>query len=242
MAFLRRRVYVQAVMRIHTLQHMGCEGLGKIADWIRERGHTVSTTHLYRGEALPAGDSFDFLVIMGGPMNIYEHRNHPWLPVEKRFIRQAIEEGKYLLGVCLGAQLIADVLGAKIYQNTTMEIGWFPVRFDAAKKTVRAFEKFPDELTVLHWHGDTFDLPPDAVHLAESDACRNQAFAFGQRVVGLQVHIEMDEPDVAAFLDDILPEPVSGQIQSAGEIHDGNRHLPEIHAALYAMLDALTAS
>jgi len=229
-------------MRIHYLQHMGCEGIGKIADWIREHGHSVTYTHLYRDESLPGDDTFDFLVIMGGPMNIYEYRNHPWLPAEKQFIRRAIDSGKQVLGVCLGAQLIADVLGAKIYQNPTLEIGWYPVRFNPSKKTVPAFEKFPEELSVLHWHGDTFDLPGGAVHLAESDACRNQAFAFGQRVVGLQFHIEMDEPDVAAFLDDILPEPVPGQIQSAEQIREGNRHLPEIHAALYAMLDALTAS
>lgn len=221
---------------------MGCEGLGKIASWISEREHTVSATHLYRGETLPDGESFDFLVIMGGPMNIYEYRNHPWLPGEKRFIRQAIDDGKYVLGVCLGAQLIADVLGAKVYQNAKMEIGWYPVRFNSAKKSVRAFENFPEELTVLHWHGDTFHLPEGAVHLAGSDACRNQAFAYGQRVIGLQFHIEMDEPDVSAFLDDTLPEPVAGQIQSADEIRAGNRQLPQIHAALYSMLDALVAS
>ena len=218
---------------------MGCEGTGKIADWIRDRGHSVSATHLYRNEPLPPDDAFDFLVIMGGPMNIYEHRNHPWLPAEKQFIRRAIDNGKIVLGVCLGAQLIADVLGAKIYQNAKMEIGWFPVRFNEERKSIRAFEKFPAELTVLHWHGDTFDLPPGAVHLAESDACRNQAFAFGPRVIGLQFHIEMDGPDVGAFLDDILPEPVPGEIQSADEIRAGNRHLPEIHAALFAMLDAM---
>jgi GMP synthase (glutamine-hydrolysing) len=219
---------------------MGCEGTGKIADWISDRGHSVSSTHLYRGESLPDDDAFDFLVIMGGPMNIYEYRNHPWLTAEKQFIRRAIDSGKYVLGVCLGAQLIADVLGAKIYQNSKMEIGWFPVRFNVGRKSVRALENFPDELTVLHWHGDTFDLPEGAVHLAESDACRNQAFALGQRVIGLQFHIEMDEPDVAAFLDDILPEPVPGEIQPAEQIRAGNAHLPEIHAALYAMLDALT--
>ena len=224
-------------MQIHTLQHMECEGMGKIADWIRDRGHTVNCTHLYRGEELPADDSFELLLIMGGPMNIYEHRNHPWLVAEKEWIRRAIESGKRVLGICLGAQLIADVLGAKIYQNPALEIGWYPVRFNSSKTTVPAFKHFPESLTVLHWHGDTFELPAGAVHLAESAVCRNQAFAVGDRVIGLQFHIEMDEPDVAAFLDDTLPEPIPGQIQSAEEIREGNRHLPEIHKALYAMLD-----
>ncbi len=226
-------------MRIHYLQHMRCEGTGRIANWIADRGHAVSGTHLYRGEALPADDAFDFLVIMGGPMNIYEHRNHPWLPAEKQFIKRAIDSGKIVLGVCLGAQLIADVLGAKVYQNPQFEIGWYPVRFNAARHAIPAMRKFPDELTVLHWHGDTFDLPHGAVHLASSAGCANQAFAFGNRVIGLQFHIEMDEPDVAAFLDDTLPDPVPGQIQSAVEMLAGQCHLPVIHAALYEMLDAL---
>jgi GMP synthase-like glutamine amidotransferase len=229
-------------MRIHYLQHMVCEGTGRIADWIRDRGHAVAGTHLYRGEPLPADDAFDFLVIMGGPMNIYEHRNHPWLPAEKRFIKRAIDSGRIVLGICLGAQLIADVLGAKVYQNPTFEIGWFPVRFNAAKQSLPALARFPDQLSVLHWHGDTFELPPGTLHLAASDACANQAFALGNRVIGLQFHIEMDEPDVASFLDGPLPQPLPGQIQSAAEIRAGQRHLPAIHVALYAMLDALVKS
>ncbi|MEI7908688.1 MAG: type 1 glutamine amidotransferase [Verrucomicrobiota bacterium] len=229
-------------MRIHYLQHMGCEGIGRIANWAEERGHAVSATHLYRGEALPDDGSFDFLLIMGGPMNIYEYRNHPWLPAEKLFIKRAIDSGKIVLGICLGAQLIADVSGAKIFQNPTLEIGWFPLRFNAARQAIPALRDFPSELTPLHWHGDTFQLPPGALHLATSAACANQAFTVGQRVIGLQFHIEMDAPDVAAFLDDTLPEPVPGQVQSAAEILAGQCHLPAIHAALYTMLDALADS
>ena len=217
---------------------MDCEGMGKIADWIGERGHSVNCTHLDRGDPLPTDDAFDLLLIMGGPMNIYEYRNHPWLVAEKECIKRAIDSGKRVLGICLGAQLIADVLGAKIYQNPVFEIGWYPVHFNSAKYTIPAFNPFPETLTVLHWHGDTFDLPKGAVHLAESAVCRNQAFAFGDRVIGLQFHIEMDEPDVTAFLDDILPDPIPGQIQSAQQIQEGNGHLPGIHTALYAMLDA----
>ena len=229
-------------MRIHYLQHMACEGTGRIANWTAQRGHSLSGTHLYRGESLPDNEAFDALLIMGGPMNIYEYRNHPWLPAEKRFIKHAIDSGKIVLGICLGAQLIADVLGAKIYQNQAFEIGWFPVRFTAACQSIPAMRDFPDELTVLHWHGDTFDLPPGVRLLATSQACHHQAFAFGRRVIGLQFHIEMDAPDVAAFLDDTLPTPVAGQIQSAAELLAGQRHLPGVHAALYATLDALAGS
>jgi len=221
---------------------MECEGMGKIADWIHERGHTVNCTRLHRNDPLPLENEFDLLLIMGGPMNIYEYRNYPWLPAEKETIKRAIDSGKKVLGICLGAQLIADVLGAKIYQNAQMEIGWYPVHFKSVKKSIPAFAAFPESLTVLHWHGDTFDLPEGAVNLAESAACRNQAFIYGDRVIGLQFHIEMDEPDVNAFLDDILPEPIPGQIQSAQQISEGNHHLPSIHSALYSMLDAWTVS
>ena len=141
-------------MNVHCLQHAAGEGIGKIGDWIRERGHALSESHLYRpGPALPEVDALDFLVIMGGGMNVYEYRNHPWLPDEKRFIERAIDGGKAVLGICLGAQLIADVLGVKVYQNAEFEIGWFPVRFNDAAHSHPLFEKFPRELTAaaLAW-------------------------------------------------------------------------------------------
>lgn len=217
---------------------MAAEGPCRIGDWARERGHVLKATHPYAGEKFPAVEQLDWLVIMGGPMNIYEYRNHPWLRDEKRFIARAIDAGKMVVGVCLGAQLIADVLGAKIYQNAEIEIGWFPVRFTDAKSSVPAFEKFPAELTVLHWHGDTFDLPLAAVHLAESDGCKNQAFVFQQNVIGLQFHIEVSADDVAPWYDDSVPK--SGRfIQSREQVAAGAGHAAASKTALYRMLDAL---
>lgn len=228
-------------MNIHYFQHSPSEGLGKIRDWARDRGHALSGTHFDRRDRLPNVEELDWLVIMGGAMNVYQCRDYPWLRDEKRCIAQAIELGKTVLGICLGAQLIADVLGAKVYQNHEIEIGWFPVRFLDAAHTVRAFEKFPRELTAMHWHGDTFDLPPGAIRLAESDACKNQAFAVGNNLIGLQFHIEVAREDVRAFLgnatDDTLGE--GKFIETREKILAGEQHMPAVHEALENLLDGL---
>ncbi len=227
-------------MNIHCLQHAAGEGIGKIGDWIRERGHVLSESHLHLpGCALPEIDALDFLVIMGGGMNVYEYRNHPWLREEKRFIELAIAGGKSVLGICLGAQLIADVLGAKVYQNAEFEIGWFPVRFNKAAREHPLFKAFPHELTPMHWHGDTFDLPRDAVHLAESDGCRNQAFAAGEKVVGLQFHLEVRHEDVLAFLEDPSAQYSGRFVHNREQILAGEHHLRITHEALYSLLDAM---
>src|SRR5262249_47695751 len=134
----------------------------------------------------------DLVVVLGGPMNIYEEDKFPWLIAEKKFIRQAIEEKLAVLGLCLGSQLIADVLGAKIYPNDEKEIGWFPVEVTEAALKHRLFSHWPNFFTPFHWHGDTFDLPEGAIHLARSQACRNQAFLYQDRVVGLQFHLEIN--------------------------------------------------
>ena len=153
-------------MRVHSLEHAALEGPGKIADWAEARGHALTHTALYSGEEPPAMGDFDLLVVMGGAMNIYEYRDHPWLRAEKLFLASAIQHGKPILGICLGAQLLADVLGSKICQNAEKEIGWFPVQiFDRAPP----FAAFPERMTVMHWHGDTFDLPLGARCVADSE-------------------------------------------------------------------------
>ncbi|WP_043586996.1 type 1 glutamine amidotransferase [Geminisphaera colitermitum] len=202
-------------MHVHWFQHVPFEGLGLIEPWLRARGHRLTVTRFYAGE-LPdlAASACDWLIVMGGPMNIYQYRDHPWLRDEKRAIRARIDAGARVFGVCLGAQLIADVLGGRVYQNHEREIGWFPVRAaDTGKGTAPHPLSFPPgESLVFHWHGDTFDLPPGAVLLASNEACRNQAFALSlpgdgnARVLGLQFHLEMDEPAVARICQNCADE------------------------------------
>ena len=224
-------------MRIHSLEHQAEEGPGKIADWAAERGHTITRTALYADEALPALDTFDLLVVMGGGMNIYQHRDHPWLVAEKEFLRRAIDAKKPILGICLGAQLLSDVLGGKVYQNPEKEIGWFPVTFvDQAAP----FSGFPREVNVMHWHGDTFDLPPGARLVAGSAGCPRQAFIWGDRVVGLQFHLEMGAVNVADLAkvaaDDLTP---GRYVQSAAQLLETPADLAVAHAALGTLLDEL---
>ena len=226
-----------ARMRIHSLEHAPFEGPGRIATWAEERGHTLTRTAFHDGEAPPALDAFDLLVIMGGPMSIHEHRDHPWLPVEKHFLTEAIRAQKPILGICLGAQLLADVLGGKVFQNPVKEIGWFPVRMlDCAAP----FGAFPERLTVMHWHGDTFTIPAGARRVAESDACANQAFIYGDRVVGLQFHIELEKVGIedlsAASLDEAGTAPF---IQSRGQLIAPPPESIGGKTALFALLDEL---
>ncbi len=177
-------------MNIHYLQHVPFEGLGSIHDWVKRRGHTLRATHFYRGDALPVVETLDLLLVMGGPMNIYEEASYPWLKEEKRFIEQAIATGRHELGICLGAQLVADALGAKVYANADKEIGWFPVERTQATSGDCLFAALHSRLEVFHWHADTFDIPSGAVHAARSAGCAHQAFVYDERVVGLQFHLE----------------------------------------------------
>ena len=216
-------VRIVAGMRIHSLEHAPFEGPGRIAAWAAERGHTLSRTALH--------------VIMGGPMSIHDHRDHPWLPVEKNFLKTVIGARKPVIGICLGAQLLADVLGGKVFQNPVKEIGWFPVRM---LDRSAPFAAFPQQVTVMHWHGDTFTIPEGARRVAESDACANQAFVFGDRVVGLQFHIELEKVGVedlaAASLDEAGAAPF---IQSCEQLIAPPPESETAVALLFALLDEL---
>ncbi|HEX4084959.1 MAG TPA: type 1 glutamine amidotransferase [Chthoniobacteraceae bacterium] len=230
-------------MNIHYLQHAATERPGEIANWAAAHGHKLSGTHWYRGDAKPNPAEIDFLVIMGGGMNIYEHRNHPWLVTEKELIGEVIEQGKPVLGVCLGSQLIADVMGGKVYQNPVYEIGWFPIRTLDAARRHPLFSHFPEEFTALHWHGDTFDLPPGATLLASSAGCVNQAFICQGNIVGLQFHIEVRPEDVRAFVQgETAPLPEGRYVQSFEDILAGDRYIPTVHKLLREVLDAMAAA
>ncbi len=171
------------------LRHVPFEDAGAIVPWLEERGLSPHELRLWENTPLPEQPP-DWLIIMGGPMSIQDETQHPWLPREKAFIRRCIDAGTTIVGVCLGAQLLAEALGARV-QSGEPEIGWFPVRPAGDHPLAR---HFMDETPVLHWHSDRFDIPQGAVHLLASDACPGQAFLYGDRILGLQFHLEMDEP------------------------------------------------
>jgi len=175
-------------MRAHYLQHAPFEGLGSIEAWLKSVGFTITCTRLFEKAALPHLEAIDMLIVMGGPMSVNDEIEFPWLVREKRFIRSVVEVGKPVLGVCLGAQLIASAMGARVFPNSVKEIGWFPIQ-GVPSSDMSTF-RFPSSVEVFHWHGETFDLPAGASLLAKSKACRNQAFQLGRSVMGLQFHLE----------------------------------------------------
>ena len=192
-------------MRIHYLSHVTFEQLGAMRTWFHQRGMPVTHSLLFQDEPLPAPDDLDMLIVMGGPMGADDDSRFPWMAAEKALIKACIAEGKKVLGICLGAQLIARVLGAPVSANDNKEVGWFPVYPTTAGKDDSIGKLFAPQATVLHWHGDTFALPKGAVHLLESKGCRNQAFRYGDHVLALQFHLEL-EHDNAAALCEACPE------------------------------------
>lgn len=215
-----------AAMRVLVLQHEAFEGPAAIGDWLAGRQAEVTTLHLYRGDALPPHPDCDLLLIMGGAMSVNDEASLPWLVAEKRFVAAAMEKGTAVLGICLGAQLIASASGAAVYANSAKEIGWWPVV--ASDDDADSFH-FPEQLTVFHWHGETFDLPPAARLLASSEACRHQAFQLGRRVIGLQFHLEMTPSAVA-----LLAEHCASELAQGGRWVQSGEGLFAVPASYYA--------
>lgn len=229
-------------MRVHYLKHVPFEGLGSMLPWFRKRGWQVSLTELYRNQSLPPVDEIDWLIVMGGPMSANDESKHGWLKAEKDFIGQALKAEKAILGVCLGSQLIANVLGSRVYKNREPEIGWFPIQRSPEAAAHELGSVFPEQAEVFHWHGETFDLPLGALHLARSQACKNQAFAYGDRVLGLQFHLETTRKaleDLAhGCADELVDKPF---IQSAEQMLADPRRFTRLNRLLDPILQGLAS-
>ena len=204
-------------MRAHYLQHVPFEGLGSIEPWLMLAGYDITNTRFFETAELPGINEIDLLIIMGGPMSVNDEIELPWLIREKRFIGDAIDNGKPVLGICLGAQLIASAMGAKIFPNAFKEIGWFPIQGISSIDS-SAF-RFPASTEVFHWHGETFDLPTGAILLARSEGCENQAFQIGKSVIGLQFHLETTPESAMELVSNCRDELVAGEyIQTEQDI------------------------
>lgn len=228
-------------MRVHYFQHVSFEGLGSIENWVTENEYPLTVTQFFKeGWQIPTINDIDFLIVMGGPMGVYDYVEFPFLTEEKAFIKEFIRAGKRVLGVCLGAQLIAAALGKEVYPNGGLkEIGWMPINKvgDSA-----IFNDFPENVNVLHWHGDTFDLPGGAELIYSTDACRNQAFVIDNRVVGLQFHFEANQESLTAFTQNCKAEIEANldqeTVHSAEEIF-AKENTVEVNALMRKLLDAL---
>ncbi|MDZ7618698.1 MAG: type 1 glutamine amidotransferase [Patescibacteria group bacterium] len=227
-------------MNIHFLQHVPFEDSANVGAWARDRGHTVTCTRMDEAEPLPPMDAFDWLVVLGGPMNVDEHEAYPWLVAEKQFLAEAIQRKKHVLGICLGAQLAAEVLGGRVTPNPHKEIGWFPVELTDAGLASPGFADFAERFLAFHWHGDTFSIPPGADRLAESPACPNQAFQYAGHVLGLQFHLDYSVASIEKMLHHCRDELVDGPyIQTADALRASFHHAAAIQAHLVRLLDNL---
>lgn len=224
-------------MRTHYLQHVSFEGLGCIEPWLVGAGYAVTHTRLFEKIDLPDAETIDMLVIMGGPMSVNDEDKFPWLVLEKQFIREVIKLGKPVLGICLGAQLIASAMGARIFRNRVKEIGWFPIR--AVNAEDGSVFGFPPSETVFHWHGETFDLPSGAIRLAKSDGCENQAFQLGKSVIGLQFHLETTPESALEMIshcrDELAP---STYVQTEEEILSAS---PDRYKSIHHLMSSVLA-
>ncbi len=211
-------------MKVHFLQHVHFENLGYIEQWLKHHHHGISKTKFFeKDHELPSVPEIDALIVMGGPMGVYDENEFNWLHEEKLFIKECIATGKKVLGICLGAQLIADCLGARVTKAMNKEIGWWPViPTEACRELNWFYELFQNNPIVFHWHGDQFQIPDGSADLLVSPANTNQAFIFNNHVIGLQFHLEVTEDSLALMLENgsaelkDLPFIQSTEIISAG--------------------------
>ncbi len=203
-------------MKACILQHVPFEDLGSIGPWLGGQGAELAYTRFFEKPMLPGIAGLDLVVALGGPMSVNDEAVLPWLVDEKRFLRDAIAAGVPVLGICLGAQLIASALGARVYPGRHREIGWFDIEgIDGPGDRFR----LPRRATVFHWHGETFELPPGAIHLARSRGCEYQAFQIGRRVIGLQFHLETTPDSAKSIISHCRDELIAGEfIQPEAEL------------------------
>jgi GMP synthase-like glutamine amidotransferase len=227
-------------MRIHSLQHVAFEDIGSLTQDLSAGGHSLTTTHWYKGDASPALDSFDILIVMGGPMGVYDDDMYPWLIAEKELIGSAIAAGKKIMGICLGAQLIACVLGAKVTRNAHREIGWFPLQISADAGEHPIASILTECGQVFHWHGDTFELPPQAQLIASSQACAHQAYVIDNQIYGFQFHLETTEKSAGALIKHCAEDlDNSVYVQTAEEILRDKHKFVAVNKAMSAVFNQL---
>jgi len=222
-------------MNVLILQHHPAEPAGTLGAFLADKGCALDVRHLYAGQALPADDAgYGLIVSMGGPMNVYDEAEHPWLVAETALLRRALLADRPVLGVCLGSQLMAKALGAPVTRSPRPEVGWFQIELTPAGLADPLLAGLDERPWVLQWHNDMFHIPAGAELLAASERCPHQAFRFG-RGHALQFHVEVD----AAIVDQWCENPAQRQEIAPGWADQGkimNQHAQRIYDNLWAML------
>lgn len=222
--------------------HVPFEGPGRIADWISEKGHRLHYTRFYEGDALPNASAVDMLIIMGGPMNVFDYHIHHWMEDEIAWVKDFIETGKAVLGICLGAQIIAAALGGEVYPGPHKEIGWHNLQFLPSMGDFKICSDLPITRKVFHWHGDTFNIPDGATRIAGSQAFSNQGFIYSNHVAALQFHLEVTPESVKELVSNCRDELVEGPfVQSEKEILSAQAPFEANQEVLFHFLDYLSS-
>ena len=221
-------------MRLHIFQHEATCGIGSIGDWCASREVEPVIAHFYRGEALPSFGEVDALLVLGGSMNAYQDADFPHLKPVRAFVRDAIGAHKKVLGLCLGAQMVADALGSRVVRAAQIERGWIEIERRQEADSSRLFSWLPKREQFISWHGDTFAVPDGAVHGAQSEACFAQAFALGDHVLALQFHPEADASIVEGWIED---EPEAERAALREEFLSFNSRFERQRELLFAALD-----
>ncbi len=213
--------------KLLVFQHSAREPLGILDPLLRSSGFRVRYVNFAREpEVRPDVSRYNGLIVLGGPMNVDQADRHPHLVTEIAAIREALDRDMPVLGICLGAQLLAAALGANVRPNPVREIGWYRIHPSAAAQSDRLCRHFDGSQHVFQWHAYTFDLPHGAVHLASTPTCANQAFRYGERAYGLQFHLEADEHLIHRWLH--VPE-YRAEIEAAGPEHHMERIVRDTH-------------
>ncbi|MBN1415189.1 MAG: type 1 glutamine amidotransferase [Bacteroidales bacterium] len=227
-------------LKIHCFQHVDFEDPGCIETWIKKTGTFLTYTRFFQNYTIPEPEDYDCLIIMGGPMSVYNDDKYSWLTEEKNAIKKSIEKEKTVIGICLGAQLIADALGAEVYKNPEKELGWFDITLEDDARNNDLFGNDLKTIKTFHWHSETFNLPSGAKRLASSRACENQAFLYKKNVLGLQFHLEVTEICLKAMLENGRNEITEGNYtQSETEILSQQNLIRLNNDIMYNILDKL---
>lgn len=192
------------------LKHIGIEGPGTLGDFLEQNNWQTKTIELENGEALPSLDDCEAIISLGGPMNVYEEEKYHFLKDEDKFFKKAINKEIPILGICLGAQILAKACGAKVKKAPSQEVGWYKVDLTDKGRADSLFDDCASELTVFQWHEDTFEAPKESLLLAESNSCPNQAFKVGRCAYGLQFHVEVTAQIIESWINEYIKEEDRG--------------------------------
>lgn len=222
--------------------HVPFEGPGIIPEWARAKAYKLEYVRLYQGDPLPEAEEVDLLIIMGGPMNVFDFHIHAWMEDEIEWVKDFIALDRPVLGICLGAQIIAASLGEEVYPGPDKEIGWFNLQFFPSLGDFKIFRDLPGAHKVFHWHGDTFNIPEGATRIAASQAFPNQGFIYNNKVIALQFHLEVTPESLRELVENCREELVKApHVQTEKEILSEQKYFQTNQEILFQFLDYLSA-